>query len=154
VKITPGDLDDDRVTAMLRLHACRARAESPPCSAHALDPEDLRSPEISFWTIWEDEALLGVGALMRLTSCHAEVKSMYVAEHLRGKGLGSFMLLHLIDTARSRGFDRVSLETGSMEYFRPARRLYERHGFVECEPFGKYVPDPNSIFMTVDLQAA
>lgn len=152
MKIIPGDLDDIRVITLLRLHAALARAESPPCSAHALDPEDLRSPEMSFWSIWEDEALLSVGALMRLTPHHAEVKSMHVARQFRGRGLGGTMLNHLLDLARSRGFERVSLETGSMAYFEAARRLYERHGFAECAPFGKYVPDPHSIFMTLDLR--
>jgi putative acetyltransferase len=150
--ITPGDLDDPRVVDLLRTHLASARAETAPGSAHALDLNGLRSPDISFWAIWEDGALLAVGALRRLSPDHGEVKSMHTAQSARRKGAGSAMLRHIIASARKDGISRLSLETGSWEYFRPARALYAAHGFVECPPFGAYVPDPNSSFMTLDLR--
>src|SRR5207248_3478742 len=95
--------------------------------------------------------LLGIGALKRLSPRHGEIKSMHTAAARRGKGAGSAMLEHIIASARACGMSRLSLETGSWDYFRPARALYARHGFRECPPFADYVPDPNSVFMTLDL---
>jgi putative acetyltransferase len=129
-----------------------ARAETAPGSAHALDLTGLQSPDISFWTIWDDETLVGVGALKRLSADHGEVKSMHTAQSMRGKGAGTAILRHIIVTARASGISRLSLETGSWEYFRPARAFYRSHGFVECPPFADYVLDPNSVFMSLDLQ--
>jgi putative acetyltransferase len=151
--VTPGDLDDPRVIDLLRTHLASARAETAPGSAHALDISGLRSPDISFWTIWEGDALLAVGALRRLSADHGEVKSMHTAQTARRKGAGSSMLRHIIATARQAGMSRLSLETGSWDYFRPARALYSSHGFVDCPPFAGYVPDRNSVFMTLDLRA-
>lgn len=154
MRIIKGDLGDPRVVELLNIHVTRARAETAPCSAHALDLAGLRSPDIGLWTIWDDETLLGVGALKRLSADHGEVKSMHTAEAMRGRGAGSAMLRHIIAAARASGLSRLSLETGSAAYFRPAHALYERHGFVECPPFADYVPDPNSVFMTLDLKAS
>jgi putative acetyltransferase len=151
MRIIPGDLDDPRVASLLRTHLESARAQTAPGSAHALDLGGLRSPEISLWAIWEEDALLGVGALKRLTPDHGEVKSMHTALAARRRGAGGAMLRHIIASAREGGISRLSLETGSWEYFRPARALYSSHGFVECAPFADYVPDPNSVFMTLDL---
>ena len=151
MRILPGDLSDRRVVDLLQIHVTSARAQTAPGSAHALDLTGLQSPDISFWTIWERDELLGCGALKRLSSDHGEVKSMHTAEAKRGRGAGRAMLLHLIETARAAGLSRLSLETGSWEYFRPARTLYSRHGFVQCPPFGDYVPDRNSVFMTLEL---
>jgi putative acetyltransferase len=150
-KIIPGDFSDPRVVDLLRIHLAGARAETPPGSAHALDLGGLQSPEISFRTIWDDEMLSGIGALKRLSPDHGEVKSMHTAKSIRGKGVGSAMLRHIIATARASGFSRLSLETGSSDYFRPAQALYRSHGFVECPPFANYVLDPNSVFMSCDL---
>lgn len=149
--ILPGDFADPRVTDLLRRHLSRAQATSPPESVHALDLAGLQKPEISFWPAWDGEELLGVGALKQLTPAHGEVKSMYTAESMRGRGVGSAVLRHIIATAKARGYLRLSLETGSMDYFQPARALYRRHGFGDCEPFAEYVLDPNSVFMTLDL---
>jgi putative acetyltransferase len=129
-----------------------ARAESPPCSSHALDLGGLRAPGISFWAGWNGEALLAVGALKRLSPEHGEVKSMHTAEAARRKGAGRAMLRHIVAAARTSGFSRLSLETGAQDYFRPARTLYRSHGFAECAPFGDYAPDPNSVFMSLDLR--
>jgi putative acetyltransferase len=154
IRIIPGDFGDPRVAALLRVHVTQARAQTAPGSAHALDLDGLRSPEISFWTMWEDETLLGFGALKRLSADHGEVKSMHTAQAMRRRGAGSAMLRHLIAAARADGISRLSLETGSWDYFQPAQALYRSHGFVECPPFADYVLDPNSVFMTLDLRGS
>jgi putative acetyltransferase len=151
LRVTKGDLSDSRVLELLQIHLTRARAETAPGSAHALDVTELRSPDTSFWTIWDDDTLSGIGALKRLSAGHGEVKSMHTAEAVRRRGVGAAMLRHLIATARASGMSRLSLETGSWEYFRPAHALYRHHGFVECGPFADYKLDPNSVFMSLDL---
>lgn len=151
LRIVPGGLDDPRVVALLDYHRRSAAAETEPGSAHALDLSGLRAPSVSFWSAWDGETLVGVGALKRLSDDHGEVKSMHTVEAARGRGVGSTMLRHIIASARDAGMRRLSLETGSWPYFAPARAMYARHGFVECEPFGDYVPDRNSTFMTLAL---
>ncbi|MBX9701037.1 MAG: GNAT family N-acetyltransferase [Acetobacteraceae bacterium] len=148
------DFDDPRVIALLRHHLERARAETAPGSAHALDPGGLRQPGIIAWTIWDGDALLGIGALKQIDATHGEVKSMHTAEAARRRGVAAAMLRHIIGEARATGMTRLSLETGSWPYFAPARALYAAHGFVECGPFEGYGPDPNSVFMTLDLAKA
>lgn len=148
--IVPGDLDDPRVRSLLAQHLATARAATASGSDHALDVEGLKAPEISFWTAWEGELLLGTGALKRLSRDHGEVKSMHTASACRRTGVGRAMLLHLIGAARDLGMSRLSLETGSWTYFQPARALYQSVGFVECPPFGEYVRDPNSVFMSLE----
>lgn len=151
MNILPGDFCDPRVVDLLRVHLEMARAASPRRSAHALDLAGLQAPDIAFWAGWEGETLMAVGALARLAPDHGEVKSMHTPEALRGRGAGSAMLRHIIAAARARGYCRLSLETGSVVYFQPARALYRRHGFEECAPFAGYRPDPNSVFMTLRL---
>lgn len=149
--IIPGDLGDPRVAALLRTHLTAARAETAPGSAHALDLDGLRAPDITLWTIWAGETLAGVGALKRLSADHGEVKSMHTAEALRHQGYGGAMLRHIIGWAKAAGMSRLSLETGAWDFFRPAHALYRSHGFVECPAFGDYSPDPNSLFFTIQL---
>ena len=149
LQIREGDLDDPRVIALLAAHVGRARAETARGSAHALDLSGLRAPDVDFWAAWEGDVLAGIGALRRLSAGHGEVKSMHTAEGARRHGIGSAMLRHIIATARARGMTRLSLETGAWPYFAPARAFYARHGFVACDPFGDYQPDPNSVFMTL-----
>ncbi len=153
MEIREGGLDEPCVQRLLELHVGRARAETARGSAHALDLSGLRVPGIEFWTVWEGDQPLGTGALKSLGGGEFEVKSMYTAEHCRRRGIGSAVLAHLIAVCKQRGARRVSLETGSWEYFRPAVALYRKHGFVECPPFAGYISDPNSIFMTLDLEA-
>jgi len=143
-----GHLDDARVIALLQVHVDRARAETAPGSAHALDLSGLKTPDVRFFTAWEDDDLLGCGALKILAADHCELKSMHTAETHRGKGVGDAMVRRLIDEARRLGLTRLSLETGAWPYFAPAHRLYERHGFTDCPPFADYAPDPNSRFMS------
>jgi len=152
MQIIPGDLTDPRVVDLLHYHLTNSRANTAPGSAHALDLKALQSPDINFWTAWDGETLVAMGALKRLSEDHGEVKSMRTAQAAQRKGVGSAMLRHIMSAARSRGISRLSLETGSWDYFRPAMALYRKHGFIECPPFADYVPDPNSIFMTLDLR--
>jgi putative acetyltransferase len=153
MKIRPGDLDDPRVVALLTTHVTTARAATACGSAHALDVAGLRGDDISFWTAFEDGgALVGIGALRRLGRDHGEIKSMHTAATARRTGVGSAMLRHLIALARSQGLTRLSLETGARPYFAPARAFYQRHGFAECPPFGDYLPDPNTVFMSLELR--
>jgi putative acetyltransferase len=151
LEIIDGRLDDPRVQALLAYHLRAAHGQSPPESVHALDLAGLESPDVRFWSAWEGEQVVGIGALLRLSATHGEVKSMHTARSHRRRGVGSAMLRHIIANARAMGFSRLSLETGSPAYFDAARALYLRHGFVECPPFGDYALDPYSVFMTLDL---
>lgn len=142
------DLAGPEIRALLEEHLADMRAISPPESVHALDLDGLRRPEITFWTAWSGAALLGCGALKELSPDHGEVKSMRTARAHRRSGVARAMLAHIVAAARRRGYQRLSLETGSMAEFAPARALYERFGFGYCGPFAGYVDDPNSVFMT------
>ena len=148
MRIEEGGLEDPRVLDMVRAHARRAREETGRGSAHALDPSVLLGPDVTFWSVWDGDEVLGVGALKRIGEDHAEVKSMYTAEAARGRGVGTALLRHMTAWARAHGITRLSLETGAWPYFAPARALYARNGFVPCPPFGDYRADPNSVFMT------
>jgi putative acetyltransferase len=147
------DLAGPEIRALLEEHLRNMYELSPPESVHALDLAALRRPEITFWTAWADGALLGCGALKELDPAHGEVKSMRTASAHRREGVGRAMLEHIIAEARARSYGRLSLETGSMAAFLPARRLYESFGFTYCAPFADYTDDPNSAFMTRTLAA-
>ncbi|MCI0436591.1 MAG: GNAT family N-acetyltransferase [Gemmatimonadetes bacterium] len=151
MNIVRGRLDDPRVQSLLKHHATTARAQTARDSAHALDLEALKSADITFWSAWDGDRVVGVGALRRLSPTHGEIKSMHTAETARRTGVGSAILRHIVHAARDMGMTRLSLETGSWAYFDQARALYRRHGFVECPPFGEYTEDPNSVFMTLEL---
>src|SRR3712207_1876411 len=151
MRIIEGGLDDPRVVALLDTHVARAQAETARGSAHALDRTELKARDVTFWSVWEGDEVVGVGALRQLSAEHGEIKSMHTAEAARGRGVASALLRHIMATARARGMTRLSLETGSWPYFLPARALYTRHGFVDCGPFGSYREDPNSVFMTLAL---
>jgi putative acetyltransferase len=151
MKIEVDDLARPEVHALLDEHLQDMRALSPPESVHALDLERLRAPGITFWTAWEGPVLAGCGALLELDATHGEVKSMRTPRARRRMGAGRAILAHIVAVARSRSYARLSLETGAMAAFAPAHRLYERFGFAFCGPFGDYVEDPNSVFMTLRL---
>lgn len=142
------DLTDHRIIGLLQEHLRDMARHSPPESIHALDLDGLRRPELSFWTVWDGEELLGCGALKQLDAAHGEIKSMRTANAHRRRGVAAAMLRHLLDQAAARSYRRLSLETGSMAAFEPARRLYASFGFDFCGPFDSYVDDPNSVFMT------
>ena len=145
------DLGGAEITNLLVEHLRCMAAVSPPESRHALNLDELRKPDITFWSVWQGQELAGCGALKELDATHGEVKSMRTATaHLR-KGVASAVLQHIIAEAKRRGYRRLSLETGSMDYFTPACRLYQRFGFTNCAPFADYVEDPNSMFMTLAL---
>lgn len=145
------DLAGPGIRALLEEHLADMHAISPPESVHALDLDRLRRPEITFWTVWSGAALLGCGALKELSPDHGEIKSMRTARAHRRSGVARAMLAHIVAEARRRGYERLSLETGSMAAFAPARALYESFGFGHCGPFAGYVDDPNSVFMTRGL---
>ena len=151
MKIEVDDLSRPALHALLNEHLQSMYELSPPESVHALDLEKLRQPEITFWSAWENSLLLGCGALKELDATHGEVKSMRTPDALRRQGAGRAILAHIVNVARSRGYAKLSLETGSMEAFKPARKLYESFGFRDCGPFAGYAQDPNSVFMTLRL---
>lgn len=140
------------VVALLEAHLADMHATSPAESVHALDVERLRAPHVTFLVARDDAgALLGVGALADLGGGHGEIKSMRTATQARGRGVAAAVLTELVGLARGRGWSRVSLETGAQPFFAAAHRLYERHGFARCAPFGAYAPDPHSRFYTLEL---
>ena len=146
------DLSGPEIAELLSEHLSDMHLHSPPESVHALDLDELKKPEITFWSIWsEANELVGCGALKELDETHGEIKSMRTRAAFRGQGAGKLMLRHILDEAARRGYRRLSLETGSMAAFDPARRLYESHGFARCGPFADYILDPNSVFMTIEL---
>ena len=152
LKIGLDDLRGPEIVALLQAHLDQMAAASPPESRHALDLDGLRAPDVTFWTAWRDDMLLGCGALKQIDPAHGEIKSMHTAQAARGQGIGAAILQTIFEEARSRNYERLSLETGSMAEFRPAHRLYERHGFAYCSPFADYRDDPNSVFMTLVLR--
>ena len=151
MQIRTGDTFDPRVVALLDYHVTSARAQTAPGSAHALDLAGLRASDVAFWTGWDGDTLVATGALKTLSASHGEVKSMHTLQTTRRRGFGSQMLRHIIAQARARGLKRLSLETGSWDYFKPAHALYQAHGFVPCRPFEGYAEDPNSLFLTLDM---
>lgn len=152
MEIKLDDLTGPEVALLISEHTNSLAELSPPESTHALNLDKLRQPEITFWSAWEEGELLGCGALKDLGEQHGEIKSMRTSSaHLR-KGVARKILEHITEEAKRRGFRRLSLETGSLDAFEPARRLYASFGFQYCEPFADYIPDPYSVFMTLELE--
>lgn len=151
VRITRADFDDPALVAFLSDHLADLFPTAPAESRHALDLGGLRAPGVRLWVGEVESALAVTGATAALAPGHEELKSMRTLPELRGQGVARRMLNHLLDDARARGVARLSLETGSMEFFTPARALYSSAGFVACGPFGSYGEDPNSVFMTLAL---
>ena len=151
MKITTDDLSDPKIALFLEEHITDMKSVSPPESKHALDLDGLRAPEVTFWSVWDNDELIGCGALKELDKSNAEIKSMRVSREHRKRGVALKLLDHIVVAAKQRRYRVVSLETGSMPFFEPARRLYSRFGFEYCDPFGDYVADPNSVFMRLVL---
>jgi putative acetyltransferase len=148
MEIREGGLDDPRVIALLNVHFAGMLANSPKDSCHFLDLSGLRASDVTFWSAWDGEDLLGCGALKQLDPQHGEVKSMRTAaEHLR-RGTGAALVSHILQVARERGYKRLSLETGSGEAFDAAHALYRQFGFTDCGPFADYKEDPFSRFLS------
>jgi putative acetyltransferase len=139
----------DDVRALLERHLAFSREVTPFGHVHALDTDGLLDPAVTFFSARRDGVLLGVGALRQLDESHAELKSMHTKETVRGQGIGRAMVEHLLGVAAERGYQRVSLETGTMDGFAPARSLYEKAGFVPCPPFANYTDNPHSACMTI-----
>ncbi|PEY38416.1 GNAT family N-acetyltransferase [Bacillus cereus] len=151
MEIKIDDLTGTEVEKLLMDHLQSMTLHSPPESRHALDLDELRQEDITFWSAWEGKDLVGCCALKELNSQHGEIKSMKTSSmHLR-KGVAKRLLQHIIEEAKRRGYQRLSLETGSMGVFIPARSLYTSMGFQYCKPFSEYKEDPNSVFMTMEL---
>jgi putative acetyltransferase len=151
MNIRRDDLSGPEIRALLEEHLINMHEISPPESVHALDLDGLRRPDVTFWTVWEGSELLGCGALKELDPRHGEIKSMRTANAHRRKGVARAVLTHIIEEAQRRSYSRLSLETGSMPAFEPARMLYASFGFTFCLPFADYTDDPNSTFMTLAL---
>ena len=148
MRILVDDLRGREIIALLAEHLAEMHSVSPPESVHALDLSALRKPEITFWTVWLGSELAGCGALKALGPEHGEIKSMRTARQHKRKGIAASVVRHILGEAARRGYRRLSLETGSQPHFAPARSLYASFGFQSCGPFGDYVDDPNSVFMT------
>jgi putative acetyltransferase len=148
MKIEVDDLSRPEIHALLREHLENMYQLSPPESVHALDLSKLRVPEITFWSALDGRLLLGCGALKELDPRHGEVKSMRTPAALRRRGAARAILAHIIEVARSRSYERLSLETGAQAAFLPAQSLYQSFGFERCGPFADYRDDPHSVFMT------
>ena len=146
------DLCGLEIARFLDQHIQDMKSVSPPESKHALDIESLKAADVIFWTVWDNYKLVGCGALKRLTSEWAELKSMRTSTECRGRGVASFLLKHILAFAANAGCVRIYLETGSMDFFVPARKFYEKFGFHYSPPFGTYQEDENSIFMCLELE--
>ncbi|OFJ27995.1 GNAT family N-acetyltransferase [Vibrio cholerae] len=151
MEIIVDNLEGTGVLQLLEEHLRDMYATSPAESVHALDVEALKHPSITFWCAEKNGVVQGCIALKELASNHAEIKSMRTATRSRNQGIASQLLSHVVAVAKTRNYEFLSLETGSMDYFLAARKLYEKHGFIYCGPFGDYQPDPNSCFMTRKL---
>lgn len=148
MEIRVDDLTGPEIAGLLQEHLQDMALHSPPESIHALDLESLRSPDITFWCVWDGAELMGCGALRELDPQHGEIKSMRTTRDHRRKGVAKHMLEHILAEAQRRNYQRISLETGTMAAFAPARQLYTSYGFTECSPFADYFEDPNSVCMT------
>ncbi|NVK74503.1 MAG: GNAT family N-acetyltransferase [Oceanospirillaceae bacterium] len=145
------DLSGPEVKQLLTEHLEDMFSTSPPECVFALDLEELKKPNITFWTVWENSQLLGCGALKAHDDTHGEIKSMRTTSTARNKGVASTLLSHILEAAKQKGLSKISLETGSHDFFAPARKLYAKHDFIECGPFADYKLDPHSVFMTRSL---
>ncbi len=151
MRIEVDDLSRPEVHELLSEHLANMYELSPPEQVFALDLSKLKAPDITFWTVWENDQLLGCGALKELSAEHGEIKSMRTPAKLRGRGAGKAVLTRIIETARQRGYQLLSLETGTHPAFQPAQQLYRSAGFQESGPFASYKEDPHSLFMELRL---
>ena len=151
MKSVEGNFDNPEVDELLRKHFIELRSVSPAGSTHVLDIDGLKNPSIKFWSLWENEKLMGCGALKFLNENHGEFKSIRVADQYRGKGYGQKIITHLIGEAKELKIKKISIETGSGEFFKSARILFKKIGFKKCEPFSHYKIDPNSCYMNLEI---
>lgn len=154
IDIRLDDLTSPEMADLIAVHAATMLAASPPESCHFLPIDGLRQPSVSVWSMWDDSVLIGCGALKDLGDGNGEIKSMHTQQVFRGRGFGRQMLDHILAEADRRGYSALWLETGAMDAFVPARRLYEAYGFTHCGPFGDYTEDPHSVFMCLALDGS
>ena len=148
LKSIEGNFDDPEVNKLLTKHFVELRAASPEGSAHVLDIPGLKVPSIKFWSLWDENKLIGCGALKFLNKNHGEFKSIRIHDNFRKQGQGINVINHLINEAKKLNIKRISIETGAGDFFIPARKLFKRTGFIECEPFAHYKKDINSVYLT------
>ena len=151
MKSIEGNFDNLEVNDLLIKHFIELRSVSPAGSTHVLDIDGLKDPSIKFWSLWENNKLIGCGALKFLEKGHGEFKSIRVADEFRKKGIGERIINHLIEEAKKLEISKLSIETGAGEFFAPARKLFNKFGFKKSEPFAHYKVDPNSCYFTLDL---
>ena len=151
MKSIEGNFDNLEVNDLLKKHFVELRSVSPAGSTHVLDIDGLKDPSIKFWSLWENNKLIGCGALKFLEKDHGEFKSIRVADEFRKKGIGERIINHLIEEAKKLEISKLSIETGAGEFFAPARKLFNKFGFKKSEPFAHYKVDPNSCYFTLDL---
>ena len=148
LKSIEGNFDNLEVNELLTKHFIELRAASPEGSAHVLDIPGLKVPSIKFWSLWKDKKLIGCGALKFLDEKHGEFKSIRIHDNFRNRGYGINVINYLINEAKKLNIKRLSIETGAGDFFIPARKLFKRSGFTECEPFAHYKEDVNSVYLT------
>ncbi len=148
IKSIEGNFDHPEVNELLTKHFVELRAASPQGSAHVLDIPGLKVTSIKFWSLWENDYLMGCGALKFLDKEHGEFKSIRVHDNFRNKGNGIKVIEHLIIEAKKLNIKRISIETGAGKFFEPARKLFKKTNFKPCEPFAHYKVDINSLYLT------
>ena len=151
MKSIEDNFDDPQVNELLTKHFIELRSVSPAGSTHVLDIQGLKDQSIKFWSLWENDELIGCGALKFLDENHGEFKSIRVADKFRKKGTGEKIFDYLIKKVKEIGIKKISIETGSGKYFEPARKLFKKFNFQLCKPFAHYKDDPNSCFYTKDI---
>ena len=151
MKSIENNFDNLEVNELLINHFNELRSVSPEGSTHVLDIEGLKTPSIKFWSIWDEENLIGCGALKFLSKNHGEIKSIRISDKFRSKGFGKIIIKHLITEAKKLRIDKLSIETGAGEFFAPARKLFTNFGFKPCRPFAHYKEDPNSCYFEKDI---
>ena len=152
MKSIEGNFDNSQVDNLLKKHFVELKSVSPEGSAHVLDIEGLKDDTIKSWSLWEDDQLIGCGALKFLDEEHGEFKSIRLADKFRKKGNGIKIIKHLIEEAKKLNIKKISLETGAGNFFKPARELFILCGFKTCEPFAHYKKDVNSVYMSTIIK--
>ena len=151
MKSIEGNFENPEVNELLNKHFIELRSVSPEGSAHVLDITGLKDQSIKFWSLWDNNQLIGCGALKFLEKNHGEFKSIRVADKFRKSGIGEKIIEHLVEEAKKLEISKLSIETGAGDFFIPARKLFSKFGFKKCIPFAHYKEDPNSCYYTLDL---
>ena len=151
MKSIEGNFNNPDVNDLLNKHFIELRSVSPAGSTHVLDIAGLKDNTIKFWSLWENNEIIGCGALKFLEKGHGEFKSIRVADNFRKKGTGEKIINHLIKEAKKLDIIKLSVETGAGNFFSPARKLFKKFGFIECQPFANYKVDPNSCYYPLEL---